>query len=1029
MASFILGVAGASLGGAVGYPALGWIIGSAIGASLFAPTLHHEGPRLNDLKVQSSSWGKMIPIVYGSMRMAGNLIWATDIRETRHVEHQGGKGGPAVESSSFTYSVSMAISLCEGPIFGIRKIWANGELIYNTDPGADAETLLNNQANHLTVYTGSETQLPDSTIEADKGAGNVPAYRGQAYVVFRDLQLVKFGNRIPNLEFEVVQAGTEIGFRRLVSRTNPDWSTDANFLSSSLMLSVEEGVIRTTRIDASDAPVRVFGLDGRFLGFEARRWEEQRVLMNHFKYLVCAPGDDFIEIRKDAIRPPPWGDLAFPALVLYKNGVPWWPEILPANETLAGAVMSADRKIVMLTTFVVADGAARGMRWYQFLTDGRLYRSGPVQADALHQPWFNWSPGPFIDVVPRNHAAALESDYTHLWCHTYDKPRSFLYAIDGNGVLARVQGFNSAAWSDDPAIYADEGVCVLVSYISVMIFTRNAAVTPNKVALSQIVRDQCARSGLAAGEIDVATLDDEVSGYAIARQGNARAAITPLQHAYFFDAADSEGQIKFVRRGGVPVATIPLEDLAARHASDEAAPPLLTTRAQASELPASVSVTYLNADSDYQVGTETSQRLLAPSQQKLTDELGIAMSPDKAAQVSEVLLYDAQVSRTTCSFSTSRKYAALEPTDVVLVQTPDGSRQLRLTKKTDEGGLLRFEAVADDATVYASVAAGGSQMVLQQWVNSPGPTRLQFLDIPILRDEDDDAGLYVAMGGYKDTWRGATLFRSDDGLGFDAVASVEHGAVMGVTLTALGPWAGQNFPDEASTVEVSVIAGTLASMTFDALLNGGNAALIGSEIVQYRSATLVGPNRYRLSGMLRGRQGTGHLATTHTANEIFVLLRPAGTLRVNEGMAALNAPRYYKAASFGSTQAKAGAYRFTNAGKGLKPCLPVHLVAARQPNGDWLLRWVRRTRVDGLWRDGVDAGLGEASEAYELEILQGATVRRTMASATPAITYSAAQQVADFGTLQTGLMVRLYQLSATIGRSDALIRSFTTTLI
>ena len=80
------------------------------------------------------------------------------------------------------------MALCEGPILGIGRIWADGQEIAPSD--------LN-----IRLYTGSEEQLPDPLIDAVEGAGNAPAYRGIAYVVIEDLELAAYGNRVPQLSF------------------------------------------------------------------------------------------------------------------------------------------------------------------------------------------------------------------------------------------------------------------------------------------------------------------------------------------------------------------------------------------------------------------------------------------------------------------------------------------------------------------------------------------------------------------------------------------------------------------------------------------------------------------------------------------------------------------------------------------------------------------------------------------------------------------------------------------------------------
>lgn len=211
MASVILSSAGSALGASllpeglsfagmqISGEALGNTLGSALGdyldQRLLGSGLEREGPRLSELTVQASTEGAAIPRAFGRVRLSGQVIWASNFRETAHTSGGGGKGGGAssVQTTTYAYSVSLAIGLCEGPITRIGRVWADGNLLDLSD---------------LTyrVYLGTESQVADSTLESVQGTGAVPAYRGLAYVVFEDLPLTEFGNRVPQLSFEVFRA-------------------------------------------------------------------------------------------------------------------------------------------------------------------------------------------------------------------------------------------------------------------------------------------------------------------------------------------------------------------------------------------------------------------------------------------------------------------------------------------------------------------------------------------------------------------------------------------------------------------------------------------------------------------------------------------------------------------------------------------------------------------------------------------------------------------------------------------------------
>ncbi|MCB1376013.1 MAG: glycoside hydrolase TIM-barrel-like domain-containing protein, partial [Rhodobacteraceae bacterium] len=206
MASIILAAAGTAIGGSIGgavlgvsAAAIGGAVGSIAGAAIdswlvasMAPTQRIAGQRLDTLQITTSTEGAIIPRVYGAMRTGGNVIWATDFREeTRTTEQGGGKGGGGggTEVTEYFYFASVAVALCEGPITGIGRIWADGKPM-----GLDGVT--------MRVHLGDEAQEPDPFIAAKMGT-DTPAYRGTAYVVFEELPLERFGNRLPQLSFEV----------------------------------------------------------------------------------------------------------------------------------------------------------------------------------------------------------------------------------------------------------------------------------------------------------------------------------------------------------------------------------------------------------------------------------------------------------------------------------------------------------------------------------------------------------------------------------------------------------------------------------------------------------------------------------------------------------------------------------------------------------------------------------------------------------------------------------------------------------
>lgn len=203
MATILLSAAGAAVGAGFGGTVLGLsgaVIGRAVGATIGRSIDQRviaggsepvEVGRVERFRLTGASEGSAIPRHWGRMRVGGQVIWSTQFNEIA-TTNGGGKGAPAPKSTSFAYTVSLAVALCEGAATAVGRLWADGQEI--------APDSLD-----LRFYPGDEVQLPDPKIEAVEGAGLAPAYRGICYVVIEDLDLGRFGNRVPQFTFEVMR--------------------------------------------------------------------------------------------------------------------------------------------------------------------------------------------------------------------------------------------------------------------------------------------------------------------------------------------------------------------------------------------------------------------------------------------------------------------------------------------------------------------------------------------------------------------------------------------------------------------------------------------------------------------------------------------------------------------------------------------------------------------------------------------------------------------------------------------------------
>jgi len=420
------------------------------------------------------------------------------------------------------------------------------------------------------------------------------------------------------------------------------------------------------------------------------------------------------------------------------------------------------------------------------------------------------------------------------------------------------------------------------------------------------------------------------------------------------------------------------------------------------------------------------QRQVTPSVNKISTELPIAMSADQAARIADVWMYQAWSERTQLAFKVGAKHMKLEPTDVIEVQTAGQTFKARITGKTDDRGVIDISAVVDSGR-YTSNATGSSNFGSQTNIAIQSPSLMFLLDSPIITDAEDDAGMYAslipeAVLTNSVTWGGATLMMNEGGTSdvIHTVSSVGNPATcIGAVQAAVAKPVGRaNIIDQSYTITVKTNGRPMDSISREQLFNHNNLfAVVNSqagvvqELLQFQTATETAEDTYKLSGILRGRFGTDSQIDAIAAGAYLVQLNPRNAILRVPGMPAQIGQVFaYKAVTNGSTVENAQTVRYANTARGLKPYAPVRLNGRRVGN-DWHLRWTRRSRIDGGWRNSVDVPLGEASEEYNLTIPS----KRVAIVSTPAFIYTEAMQIADFGSVRTSLTFTVAQVSAVVG--------------
>ncbi|MCH2547059.1 MAG: glycoside hydrolase TIM-barrel-like domain-containing protein [Alphaproteobacteria bacterium] len=1222
MASIVLGTVGSALGGAAGGTlgaaigsSIGRYVGSAVDGTVFGsgslPSL--EGPRVADLAVQTSTYGKMIPMLYGTMRLAGNIIWSRPIKEvatttttTSGGGGKGGGGGVTQNTTTYSYTVSLAIAICEGSIDSVLRIWADAKQ-------------LDLSLGTYRIYTGDEAQMPDAFIEGFEGVGFAPAYRGLAYIVVEDFPLAEYGNRIPNFTFEVnkkaqhynneeeileemiksvilipgagefvydtkiqqklsgedvagnwVQQGTRVP----VNMHNPDGVANALLALDQMEEALPNlewvGLVVTwfgTDLDAGQCNI-VPGVEYQqgattnpdlwgVAGYN-RATARQITLVNNSPRYGGTPDDASVLRLVNAIKSKGWKVLFYPMFFMDVEDKPWRGRVTGSAADVQNFFVKSNgynnfiihyanlmngevdafvigSELIGLTKVTSATGvypavdalvslaaSVKGIMgagtkityaadWSEYHhTDGGWYNldslwaspnidfvgidayfpltDAPQQGYDVNAVIDGWTQGEdydfyYADAERTNKqplgAAYASKDIAWWWNNTHVNPngQTTAWVPQSKPIWFTEYGFPSVdGATNQPNVFYDpdssEGFFPRFSRGRVdfraqrtglkatelqwkdslmiermFVWTWDARPFPywpdllsvwadggqwktghwinGKLgisALAAIVADLCRQVGLDDSEFDVTRLTDLVEGYVVAAPNNARRLIEQLMAAYFFDAVESDGLIKFVPRGGGIAANLDKQDLIAMEGENNAQDLVLVRRQQELELPRQVNVLYVNRSSNYLQGNQFSQRQVTKSREIKTVSLPLVLSDQGAKVLADQWLYHSWISRTQYECNVPMKYGLLEPTDIVEINVDGAFHRMRIVDVLQtKPGLLRLRGVAEDIASYDVYLPPANAQSRTQVVVPLGNTQMEILDLPILPfDDPNQSLLHFALTGLDAGWRGAVVYRSDDGGGsYGQVAISDSPAIVGTALTVL-PDGKHTVLDEISSVDVVLLGSEgLENATFAAVLNGANLALIGEELVQFTNAEMLATGKYRLTGLLRGRLGTEYAIASHMVGERFVLLN--GRIeKVVASHSGIGLSRLYKPVTIGATLGNTNTVDYAYGGNGWRPYSPVHLSAARSSSNTISIMWVRRDRAGGGWRDYVDIPMNEAFERYEVDVLdEENNVVRTLFVNSNEVEYTESMQIADFGAAQPAVKLRVYQMSQVVGRGYA----------
>ncbi|MEM1233685.1 MAG: glycoside hydrolase TIM-barrel-like domain-containing protein, partial [Pseudomonadota bacterium] len=529
--------------------------------------------------------------------------------------------------------------------------------------------------------------------------------------------------------------------------------------------------------------------------------------------------------------------------------------------------------------------------------------------------------------------------------------------------------------------------------------------------LADVVTEICARSGVT--QIDVSRLFGFVRGYVVEDVADARSALQPLMLAYGFDVVERNGVLIFFNRNGLSTALLAEEELVYRGGDDAV---LALERAAYAEVTGRVQVTYVDADGDFEVAAADA---LYPGDDAATltvSEMPLALTRSEARAIAERWLSETRLARDTAEFALPPSQSHLGAGDVVSLAEEGGEAHYRIDRVEDTQARL-VEAVRVEQGSYERPADLEADVVVNEFV-PPLPVYAQFLDLPLLSGDEVPHAPHLAVTA--ETWPGgAAVYASATGADFALESVVTTPATLGEILVDV-PAGPCGIRDRAAVIRVRLTRGALASITPEALLAGGNLAVIGDgtaanwEVIQFERAELVGPNTYDLSVLLRGQAGSdAWMPASLPAGSTFVLLDGA-VGQLDLAASTRGVAQVYRIGTSGRPfdDPSYGEQTLAFEGVGLRPLSPVHLQVEAAPAGHQI-SWLRRTRVDGdIWGPG-DVPLGEAQERYRIEVYVSASLVREVEVDAPQWTYAAALMANDGAA--AGYEIRVAQVSDKYG--------------
>lgn len=576
-------------------------------------------------------------------------------------------------------------------------------------------------------------------------------------------------------------------------------------------------------------------------------------------------------------------------------------------------------------------------------------------------------------------------------------------------------GLNSSETILSNVIYSENFGCEIFATNERLFKNYGVRLDTATYPLVEVIKEIISQEDLDLNNFEFIGLENiQVDGYLLTSMSDRRTFLNILKTTYNFDVYQKDFKIIFAKKSTEIKSVINLDHLGAVNDSKEIQTIISKNRTPELEIPFQVDVVYADINKDYQTNTQNAMKVNTKSSEIMKIELPLVLNADSAKNIAERELYKAWITRDTINFNTSYKYAFLNTSDLVTLKLKnDDELIVKIIKKENDSGLIKFTTTTEDSSIYEQNFTGETGVNNRQQIEMISTSKNIMLDIPILRNQDNNAGIYWGTSSNVSylKWTGSSLFQSNNSISsFTNIASSTRKTLSGDAIGVLQDHTLAynsylqeylNIVDYSSYIDVKLDFSELYSITDEEFENGANLCVIGNELLQFRDVEVIDADRniYRLSTLIRGKFGTEWAINKHNANELFTYIKQNDiTLQRILTDNIINLNKFYKNVSNGKTTDETNSVEFINTGVGLK-CYEVSNVIALRANNTADLNVEFKKRVRGLWtiKDNVDVTDFDIDQ-YIIEIYLDNTftnVIRTINTTSLNFTYTQAQQIED----------------------------------